>query len=197
MNNGWRNPENWNNNTLVYYEKSDVLYFDSTAEYETAVYAVSVPEWASSFSLSFKAGNSDSPAKAGAKDAGYMTVSTASGVIAKTPMIQDNSVYISYTLDTVPVQTDRLFITAEAYNSYGNGIDFYFGGFDIEFYETVPDSFITEHYFLKNPTTEKVQNINGTPSFLPIIAVALLALISSFSALRARKEKKNENPENS
>ena len=91
MNNGWRNPENWNNNTLVYYEKSDVLYFDSTAEYETAVYAVSVPEWASSFSLSFKAGNSDSPAKAGAKDAGYMTVSTASGVIAKTPMIQVRS----------------------------------------------------------------------------------------------------------
>lgn len=186
--NNWYNSENWNNSSLSYNESSDVLYFDSTSEYEKAEYTVSVPDWASSFSLSFKAGNGHSSAKEGAKDTGYITVGTDSGIIAKTPMIQDNSTYISYTLHTAPIQTEQLFITAEAYNSYSNNMDFYFGGFDIEFYETVPDSFITEHYFLAKPTTEKVQNINNTPAFLPIIGIVLLAAFSSFCAFTHKKE---------
>ena len=72
----WHNPENWSSSTLVYSEKADILCFDSTAEYETASYTVSVPEEAGSFTLSFKAGNSHSAAKEGAKDTGYITVST-------------------------------------------------------------------------------------------------------------------------
>ncbi len=189
----WHNPENWNNSSLIYSEKSDVLYFDSTAEYEKTVYTVSVPEWANSFSLSFKAGNSRSAAKEGAKDAGYITVGTDSGIIVKTPMIQDNLTYVNYTLASVPVQAEQLYITAEAYNSYGNTVDFYFGAFELEFSEAVPESFTTEYYFLAKPTTEKVQDINGRSAVFPIIAIALLALISSICVLSARKEKKNEN----
>ncbi len=192
----WRSSENWNSSTLVYSEKSDVLYFDSTAEYETAVYALSVPEWANSFTLSFKAGNRNSTAKEGAKDTGYITVSTDSGVIARTPMIQDNLTYVNYTLSAVPVQTEQLYISAEAYNSYGNTVDFYFGAFELEFSEALPESLTTEYYFSATPTTEKVQNANGTPAVFPIIVMALLAPIFLICVLSARKEKKNENPQN-
>lgn len=186
--NDWHNPENWSSSTLAYSEKADILYFDSTAEYETAVYTLSVPEEAGFFTLSFKAGNSHSAAKEGAKDTGYITVSTDSGVIAKTPMIQDNLTYVCYTLTDAPVQTEQLYITAEAYNSYGNSIDFYFGDFELEFSEATPENFLTEYYFSTKPTTEKVQSINEIPVYLPIIGIALLALISSLCALRLRKE---------
>jgi len=189
----WHNPENWSSSTLVYSEKDDILCFDSTAEYETASYTVSVPEEAGSFTLSFKAGNSHSAAKEGAKDAGYITVSTDSGVIAKTPMIQDNLTYVCYTLTDAPVQAEQLYITAEAYNSYGNIIDFYFGDFELEFSEAVPENFMTEYYFSTVPTTEKVQNLNGKPAVFPIIVLALLAPISLFCVLSSRKGKKNEN----
>lgn len=193
MSNNWCNTESWDNNALVYNKKANVLYFDSTAEYETAVYTVSVPEWTNSFSLSFKAGNSHSAAKVGAKDAGYITVGTDDGIIARTPMIEDNLTFVNYTLHNVPIQSEQLYITSEAYNSYGDSIDFYFGELNIEFYDTIPDGFITEYYFSAEPTTEKVQNTDGAPVFLPIIAIALFTLISSFCALHARKEKKNEN----
>ncbi|MBQ7834325.1 MAG: hypothetical protein IJ385_00935 [Ruminiclostridium sp.] len=195
MNNNWHNPENWNSDALVYNKKSDVLYFDSTAKYETAEYTVDVPDWANSFSLSFKAGNSRSATKEGAKDVGYIAVGTDSGVIAKTPMIKDNLTYVRYTLSAVPVQTEQLYITAEAYNSYGDEIDFYFGGFDIEFYETMPDSFNTEYYFLGKPTTESVQNINKKTSILPLAAAILLGIILIACFLLTRKEKHNETPE--
>ncbi len=193
MTDSWHNPENWKGNALAYSEKADVLYFDSTSEYETASCTVSVPEWADSFTLSFKAGNSHSAAKEGAKDAGYITVSTDSGVIAKTPMIQDNLTYVSYTLTDAPVQAEQLYITAEAYNSYGNEIDFYFGAFELEFSEATPESFLTEYYFSPVPTNEKVQNINGKPAVFPIIVLALLAPISLICVLSSRKGKKNEN----
>ena len=189
MNNNWRNSESWSDSALVYSEKYDVLYFDSTAEFETAVYTIDVPDWASTFSLSFKAGNSRSVAKAGAKDAGYLTVGTDSGVIARTPMIQDNLTYVRYTLSAVPVQTEQLYITAEAYNSYGDEIDFYFGAFELEFSEAIPENFITGYYFSADPTTEKVQNPGGKPVILPIIAIALIAVVSLICAFAHRKGK--------
>ncbi len=193
MTDSWHNPENWNGNALAYSEKADVLYFDSTSEYETASYTVSVPEWANSFTLSFKAGNSRSAAKEGAKDAGYITIGADYGVIAKTPMIQDNLTYVSYTLTAAPVQAEQLYISAEAYNSYGNAVDFYFGDFELEFSEATPESFLTEYYFSAKPTNEKVQSINETSAVLPFIGIALLAAIPTIYALRIRKEKKNEN----
>jgi len=147
--NDWNNSENWSSSALAYSEKSNVLYFDSTAEYETAVYILSVPEEAGSFTLSFKAGNSHSAAKEGAKDTGYITVSTDSGVIAKTPMIQDNLTYVSYTLTDAPVQAEQLYITAEAYNSYGNSVDFYFGNFELRQADK-------EIFNIKNKTSAKL-----------------------------------------
>ncbi len=173
--NSWRNPENWNNSSVSYNKETDILYFNSTAEYEAAGYTVPVPEGASSFSLSFKAGNSRSITKTGAQDTGYITVSTEKGIISRTAMINNNTEYAVYSLGTaespVPVQCEQLFITAEAYNSYNNSIDFYFGGFNIEFYETLPDEIFTEYYFCSEKTEEKVQDINGKPPFSRLSAL--------------------------
>lgn len=200
MNNDWCNPESWNSSTLAYSEKSDVLYFDSTAEYETAVYAIAIPEGARSFSMFFKAGNSRSAAKSGAEDVGYITVSGETAVIAKTEMIKNNTDYVLYTLgskeNAIPVQGGRLYIKAEAYNSYKNSIDFYFGDIEVNFYETVPDEIFASAYFNKEKTTEKVHNLNGKSAVLPLAAAILLGAMLIISFLNTRKAKHNENPKN-
>lgn len=199
MNSNWHNPENWSNSTLLYSEKADVLHFGSTSEYETAVYEIKIPEGVNAFSLSFKAGNSRSVAKPGAQDVGYITVSIDDFTIAKTEMIKNNTEYILYSLGSeekpVPVQNGMLYIKAEAYNSYKNNIDFYFGDIRINFYETASDAILPSAYFNEEKTTEKVQDINGKSAILPLAGVILLGIILIIRFSLTRKVKPHENPE--
>lgn len=162
--------ENWNNEKVCYNSRLGAMYFESELGYENAVYVIDIPEGAKAFSLSMKAGNSYPEQKEGYEDVGYFTVGTDDGVTAiewvRSSPISMNTEFSLYTLgdaeNPVNINEDikQLFIRAECHNStLSEGMDFYFGEPEVQFYFTSTGTTSFEDLLSFNiiPTDEKVK----------------------------------------
>ena len=196
----WYSPENWSNKKISYNQAKNVMFFDTNEESEEAVISFPVPENAQSFSLSFKIGNSCVHNKIGNQDSGKVTVGFGGKDNAKeiygvsTPNILGEEKFVIYSLGTeekpIGIRNEApeyLYFKVSVHNAAKDGMDVYFGDFDLQFYDEVGAVPFADYVpFTKQQTDERAP---GGGDLMFSIVLMCLMLIGGLSLKRRKKNR--------
>ena len=197
----WYSPENWSNKKISYNQAKNVMFFDTDEESEEAVISFPVPENAQSFSLSFKIGNSCTSQKIGYQDCGKVTVGFGGKDNAEeiygvsTPNILGEEKFVIYSLGTEekPITIGGeapkyLYFKVYAHNAANDGMDVYFGDFDLQFYDEVGALPFADYVsFTKQQTDERAPG--GGDMMLSFVLMLIVLVVSGALGIIFKKKK--------